>query len=152
MPSAEKPAAERLAADMPVAGEEAAAAVRVVNPSGLKRQSYYNHAVIRSGTPVFLTGQVSWDENGAVVGAGDIDRQVDQVYRNIGLLLAEMGAGPGNVVKIVTYATDRAFLPPLHRGRSAFFRGHALPASTFILVAGLADPELLVEIDVTAVL
>lgn len=135
-----------------ISAGQSAAPVRVVNPAGLKQQSYYNHAVIRDGTPVFLTGQVSWDNNGNVVGAGDIARQVDQTYRNLGLLLADMGAGPQNVVKLTTYATDRAFIAELHRGRTAFFDGHPLPASTFILVAGLADPDLLIEIEAIAVI
>lgn len=133
-------------------GENTPSAVRVINPAGLRQQSYYNHAVIRTGTPVFLTGQVAWDEDGNVVGAGDIARQVAQTYCNLGLLLAGMGAGPGNVVKLTTYATDRAFIPALHLGRTAFFAGHALPASTFILVAGLADPDLMIEIEAIAVI
>jgi 2-iminobutanoate/2-iminopropanoate deaminase len=120
----------------------------VINPAGLKQQPYYNHAKIRPGTPVFATGQVSWDENGAVVGAGDIDAQVAQTYKNIGLLLAGLGAKPDDIVKTVTYVTDPAFAPAIHRGRQAFFDGAELPASTFIQVAGLADPRLLLEIDV----
>lgn len=120
----------------------------VVNPKGLKQQSYYNHAKIRPGTPVFATGQVSWDENGAVVGEGDIDAQVAQTYTNIGHLLGGLGATPDDIVKTVTYVTDPGFAPAIHRGRLKFFEGVELPASTFIHVAGLADPKLLLEIDV----
>ena len=119
----------------------------VINPTGLKQQSYYNHAKLRRGTPVFPTGQVSWDENGAVVGAGDIDAQVAQTYKNIGLMLAGLGATPDDIVKTVTYVTDPGFAPAIHRGRLKFFEGVELPASTFIHVAGLADADLLLEID-----
>ncbi|HEY0123795.1 MAG TPA: RidA family protein [Rhizobium sp.] len=119
-----------------------------VNPPGLKQQVYYNHAKIRPGTPVFATGQVSWDENGEVVGVGNIDAQVAQTYKNIGLLLAGLGATPEDIVKTVTYVTDPGFAAAIHRGRQAFFQGCELPASTFIHVAGLADPRLLLEIDV----
>jgi len=122
------------------------------NPDGLKRQEYYNHAVIRRGTPVFLTGQVAWDETGAVVGAGDITVQVAKAWENIGHALAGLGVGPEAVVRITTYATSRDFIPALHAARTRFFAGHDLPASTFILVAGLADPELMVEIEPVLVL
>ncbi|MBD1599692.1 RidA family protein [Pseudomonas typographi] len=122
------------------------------NPAGLKRQSYYNHAIVRAGQPVFLTGQVAWDVEGQVVGKGDIDAQALKIWENIGLALADLGVGPQAVVKLTTYALSREAIPALHRARAAFFAGHPLPASTFIVVAGLADPELLAEIDVTLIL
>jgi 2-iminobutanoate/2-iminopropanoate deaminase len=123
----------------------------VINPKGLKLQSYYNHVKIRPGTPVHATGQVSWDEEGEVVGAGDIDAQVARTYANIGLLLKGLNATPDDIVKTVTYVTDPGFAPAIHKGRLKFFEGVELPASTFIHVAGLADPRLLLEIDVVVV-
>lgn len=125
---------------------------RLVNPAALKRQGYYNHAVVTGGTPVFLTGQVAWDRDGQVVGTGDIAAQVAQVWRNIDALLQELGAPRTAIVKLVTYATSRDFLPALHAGRADFFGEGPYPASTFVMVAGLADPDLLVEIDVTVML
>lgn len=119
-----------------------------INPPGLKQQPYYNHAKLRPGIPVHATGQVAWDEQGEVVGIGDINAQVAQTYKNIGLLLDGLGAVPDDIVKTVTYVTDPAFAAAIHRGRQAFFEGAELPASTFIHVAGLADPRLLLEIDV----
>ena len=126
--------------------------VTVVNPPGLKQQPYYNHAKIRRGTPVHATGQVAWDAAGEVVGVGDIDAQVAQTYKNIGLLLAGLGATPDDIVKTVTYVTDPGFAAAIHRGRQAFFAAAELPASTFIQVAGLADPRLLLEIDVVVMI
>lgn len=123
-----------------------------INPKGLKQQSFYNHAIARTGTPVFLTGQVSWDENGEVVGTGDIEAQVAQVYRNIGLALDGLGATPADIVKTTTYVTERGLAPSIHKGRLAFFGDNPLPASTYIQVAGLADPELLLEIEVVVML
>ena len=125
---------------------------RLVNPPSLKAQTYYNHALVRPGTPVFLTGQVAFDAQGAIVGVGEIAVQIAQVWRNIDAILTELGAGRDSIVKLVTYATDRAFLPSLHAERARFFGDGPFPASTFLVVAGLADPDLLVEIDVTLVL
>jgi len=124
----------------------------VINPAGLKQQTYYNHAIVKTGTPVFLTGQVAWDENGDVVGKGDIDAQVAQVYKNIGLALKGLGATPADIVKSLTYVTQSGFAPSIHKGRMAFFGDSALPASTYIQVAGLADPDLLLEIEVIVML
>ncbi len=111
---------------------------RVINPPTIKRQSFYNHAIVKAGTPVFVTGQVAWDKHGAIVGKGDIDAQIGQIWRNIDAVLSELGAG-------------RDLLPAIHAGRDAYFGEARRPASTFIVVAGLADPDLLVEIDVTVV-
>jgi enamine deaminase RidA (YjgF/YER057c/UK114 family) len=122
------------------------------NPKGLKQQTYYNHAVVRTGQPVFLTGQVAWDADGNVVGKGDIDTQAKKIWENIGLALAAFGVGPQAVVKLNTYALSRETIPALHRARLTFFEGYDLPASTFVVVAGLADPDLLAEIDVTLIL
>lgn len=123
-----------------------------INPAGLKRQTYYNHAVVRVGQPVYLTGQVAWDVDGNVLGKGDIDAQAMHIWNNIGLALTEFGVGPEAIVKLTTYALSRETIPALHRARTAFFAGHDLPASTFVVVAGLADPDLLAEIDVTLIL
>lgn len=122
------------------------------NPAGLKRQTYYSHAIVRVGQPVFLTGQVAWNVDGNVVGRGDIDAQASKIWENIGVALADLGVGPEAVVKLNTYALSRETIPALHRARAAFFAGHDLPASTFVVVAGLADPDLLAEIDVTLIL
>jgi enamine deaminase RidA (YjgF/YER057c/UK114 family) len=124
---------------------------RIINPPSLKQQSFYNHAVVKSGTPVFVTGQVAWDKDGAIVGKGDIDAQIAQIWRNIDAVLSELGTGREDIVKLVTYATSRDLLPAIHAGRDAYFGEARRPASTFIVVAGLADPDLLVEIDVTVV-
>ena len=122
------------------------------NPAGLKQQTYYNHGVMRYGQPLFLTGQVAWDAEGNVVGKGDIDVQADKIWENIGLVITGLGVGPEAIVKLTTYALSRDAIPALHRARSAFFAGRDLPASTFVVVAGLADADLLAEIDMTVIL
>lgn len=122
------------------------------NPPGLKQQHYYNHAIVRAGHPVFLTGQVAWDADGRVVGEGNIQAQAMKIWENIGLALAGLGVGPDAVVKLTTYALSREAIPALHQARALFFEGHDLPASTFVMVAGLAEPALLAEIDVVVML
>jgi enamine deaminase RidA (YjgF/YER057c/UK114 family) len=111
----------------------------------------YSHAVVRQGTPVFLTGQVAWDADGSVVGVGDPGTQAEKAWENIDLVLAEIGATREDIVKLTTYATDLAHLPAIGAVRAEKFAEGRYPASTFLLVAGLADPDLLVEIEVVVV-
>lgn len=125
---------------------------RYVNPAGMRPVPTYSHAVVRRGTPVFLTGQVAWDADGKVVGVGDAAAQAAKAWENVHLVLADLGASVDDVVKLTTYATDLADLPAIGAERARQFPSGRYPASTFLVVAGLADPDLLVEIEVTVVL
>lgn len=122
---------------------------RYVNPPGLKQQTYYTHGIVRKGQPVFLTGQVAWNDQGELVGAGDIAAQMAQIWANIEIAVGALGATLDDIVKLVTYATSREWLPAIHAERSRHFQEGRFPASTFVLVAGLVDPGMSVEIDVT---
>jgi len=123
-----------------------------VNPAGMRPVPTYSHAVVRQGTPVFLTGQVAWDAEGSVVGVGDAGKQARKAWENIDLVLAELGATHDDIVKLTTFATSLDDLPAIGAVRAEQFPQGRYPASTFLVVAGLADPDLLVEIEVTVVL
>jgi enamine deaminase RidA (YjgF/YER057c/UK114 family) len=124
----------------------------IVNPEGVRRTTGYSHAKLRVGVPVFLTGQVAWDLEGKVVGRGDIVVQAEQVWANIHAVLAEIGAGADDIVKITTYATDARFMGAIGAAKLRQFDPQSLPASTFLVVAALADPDLLVEIEAVLML
>lgn len=124
----------------------------VINPEGLKARSYYNHIKIRPGTPVFPTGQVAWDQDGQVVGVGDMRKQVEQVYANIDRVLEGLGVSRDTIVRTTTYVTDLALVPEIHPVRERFFAGLELPASTLFQVSALAEPELMLEIDLIIML
>ena len=111
--------------------------------------------VVAAGTRTIHTaGQVSIDEHGTLVGAGDLAAQTAQAMRNVGLALAAAGASYADIVKITTYVVD---YKPEHRAvigkaRAPFFANGTPPASTLVGVAALALPEWLVEIEAVAVL
>jgi enamine deaminase RidA (YjgF/YER057c/UK114 family) len=123
-------------------------------PAGLFHNPAFSQVVVATGTrTVYIAGQVSIDERGAHVGAGDLAAQTAQAMRNVGLALAAAGAGYADVVKITTYVVD---YKPEHRAvigaaRSPFFAGGAPPASTLLGVSALALPEWLIEIEAVAV-
>lgn len=118
-----------------------------VNPDRVRGVSAYNHAVIRPGRLVHLTGQVAWDEAGEIVGRGDIVAQAQQTWINIHRILEELGATAEDIVKLTTYATDRGSMPAIAAERAKHFARGAFPASTFLVVSGLADADLMLEIE-----
>jgi 2-iminobutanoate/2-iminopropanoate deaminase len=124
----------------------------IVNPGTVRQVSGYSHAKIRGGVPVFLTGQVAWDLDGNVVGTGDIAVQVELAWSNIRAILDDLGATTDDIVKITTYATDPRFMGAIGEAKARQFAPGAFPASTFLVVAALADPDLLVEIEATVMI
>ena len=131
--------------------------VRHINPD-----STYNSLQTRGYTQVvsvdgaqrliFVSGQLPLDANGAVVGAGDIERQAQVVFDNIEKSLRSAGAEPHHIVKLTTYVTDIVKHPPLVRKvRAAVFGARTPPASTMVEVPRFALPNILIEIDALAV-
>ena len=112
--------------------------------------SHYTDAV-RAGNLLFISGCVSLDADGKVVGEGDVVAQARQVLANIGLCLTAAGATFADVVKVTTFLTDiddRARINPV---RQEFF-GEARPASTLVEVSALVLPEFLIEVEAVDVL
>jgi enamine deaminase RidA (YjgF/YER057c/UK114 family) len=125
-----------------------------LRPQGLFHNPAFSQAVVASGTrTIYISGQVSIDDAGALVGVGDLAAQTAQAMRNVGLALAAAGATFADVVKITTYVVNYA---PEHRAviakvRAPFFASGNPPASTLLGVSALALPEWLIEIEAVAV-
>ena len=108
--------------------------------------------VVAKGTMVFVRGQVGQELNTSKsVGIGDAAAQADQAMRNIKTLLAEAGAKPEHICKIVIYITDPRYREDVYRTVGSHLKG-VFPVSTGLVVSGLARPEWVVEVDVTAVI
>jgi enamine deaminase RidA (YjgF/YER057c/UK114 family) len=109
-------------------------------------------AVVARGRTVFVRGQVGQDLDTAVnVGVGDPVAQTEQAMANIRQLLEEAGASLAHICKVTIYLTDPRFREPVYRTIGRWLQG-VFPVSTGIVVAGLARPEWLVEVDVIAVI
>jgi enamine deaminase RidA (YjgF/YER057c/UK114 family) len=109
-------------------------------------------AVVARGRTVFVRGQVGQNLDTAVnVGVGDAAAQAEQAMENIETLLSEAGARLAHICKVTIYLTDPRFREAVYRVIGRRLRG-VYPVSTGIVVAGLARPEWLVEIDVIAVI
>jgi enamine deaminase RidA (YjgF/YER057c/UK114 family) len=112
----------------------------------------------RVGSLVFVGGQISADEHGRTIGVGDIELQTRNVFENIRRVLREAGAEMRDIVKINTfYVFDGAgdeltrFWERMTRVRMEFFEEPG-PCGTGVRVAGLAYPDLLIEVEAIAVL
>jgi enamine deaminase RidA (YjgF/YER057c/UK114 family) len=102
---------------------------------------------------IHCAGQTSVDENGEPLHAGDIGAQVEQALDNLETVLQASGATLADVVRLNYYTTDvDRFLAEGGPVLGARFRETGCrPASTLLGVTRLARPELLVEIEATAV-
>jgi enamine deaminase RidA (YjgF/YER057c/UK114 family) len=104
------------------------------------------------GTIVWISGQVSQDKDGKVVHKGDFDGQARQALANLKAMVEAAGGTVQDIVKVNTYLTDLRYREDLARIRADFFPDGKLPVSTLVGVSGLADPDMLVEIEAVAVL
>jgi len=123
-------------------------------PAGLAINPAYSHvAVASSGRTIYIAGQVAIDEKGAIVGAGDLGAQTEQVMRNLGKCLEAAGASFEHVVKITTFVVNYTpeMRPIIGKARSSFFANRPPPASTLVGVSALAVPGWLIEIEAIAV-
>ena len=123
------------------------------NPPNLKnvRSNIYHH-FIRVDNPtslIFLSGQLSRDADGKLVGPGDMAEQTRQAIRNMQTVLEAAGGSLANIVSIVVYTTDIRQFKEIVAARMEFFTDH-LPTSTIVEVNHLADPGLLIEFQATA--
>jgi enamine deaminase RidA (YjgF/YER057c/UK114 family) len=126
-----------------------------INPGVLARPSGFSHAVVsRGGRVVWLAGQTALDGGGALVGAGDIVAQFDQVLANLVAALREAGGRPEHLVQITIYIVDVPGYRARARELGEVWRRHCgteYPAAAGIGVARLWDADALVEVAGVAV-
>lgn len=107
-----------------------------------------------SGKTATNDGAETSEDRDQIVGVGDIGEQTRQVCRNLQRVLGQAGAGMDDIVRVRVYVvgplTEEAFAQ-VHDARSEFFSREHYPASTLVVVAGLARRDALIEIDADAV-
>ncbi|MEH3147336.1 MAG: RidA family protein [Methylobacterium frigidaeris] len=124
----------------------------MLQPAGWRKPRGYSNGVKARGALVLTGGLVGWDEN--EVFAEGFVAQVERTLRNILAVVAEAGGGPEHVARLTwyvrsidTYRAALADLAPVYRR----VMGRHYPAMALVQVAGLVEPEALVEIEATAV-
>ncbi|MGY5134206.1 RidA family protein [Streptomyces nigrescens] len=122
-----------------------------IRPAGAPPVNGYSHAVAFTGTTVAVSGQVPVDGDGRLVGEGDAEAQVRQVYANLATALEAASCTLDDVVKLTVYLTDLADLPAFRRVRDEHQDARRPPACSLVQVAGLVQPGFRIEIEALAV-
>ncbi len=122
---------------------------RVIHPEDMYVPAGYARAV-QAGNTIYISGHIARNDQGEVVGIGDVERQAVQVFENIGRVLRAGGATFDDVVKINIYAMSADYRLTILAVRDRYLERQTF-ASTYIVPQALASPELLVEIEAIAV-
>ncbi|MAO99582.1 MAG: hypothetical protein CL982_01970 [Euryarchaeota archaeon] len=109
----------------------------------------YSRAV-RIGNIIEVAGTTAVDTEGQVVGAGDISKQTDYIFNKIRNALNDAGSKMSDVIRTRMYLTDINDWETVARVHGDIF-SDIKPVSTLVEVSGLIDEELLIEIEVSAV-
>ena len=109
----------------------------------------YTH-VVKVGNTAYIAGQVSVARDGSVVGKGDPEAQVRQIWHNLEAAVKSIGGTLNDIVKTTTYVTNISYSAAVRKVREERFPTTA-PTSTLLVVAGLANPDFMVEIEAIAV-
>lgn len=110
----------------------------------------YRQAVL-VGDTLYIAGQAAIAPDGTVIGKGDVEAQAVAVMENLMACLAAAGATADDLVKVTTYYLDRCHRATIAEVRRRYL-GHAEFVHTGLIIDGLADPDLLLEIEAIAVL
>jgi len=106
---------------------------------------------VRAGNHVFLRGQTAFDLDGNVTGIGDAAAQTENAMACVKTLLEESGSKLEHICKVTIYITDRAYREEVYEVIGRWLKGIHV-CSTGLIVQGLARPEMVMEIDVEAVI
>jgi enamine deaminase RidA (YjgF/YER057c/UK114 family) len=125
-----------------------------LNPPGLAPTNGWTHVVTSAGgRTIHVSGQVSVDERGQVVGKDDLKTQTEQTFANLEVALKAAGAGFRDVVKMNLYVVGLKpdLVPLIREVRARYVSRENPPASTLVGVSALVGADWLIEIDVVAV-
>jgi enamine deaminase RidA (YjgF/YER057c/UK114 family) len=122
------------------------------NPTDLSAPptGVYSHLVAASGKQLFIAGQLPRDKAGNLVGPNDIAAQYRQAWANVLTALRAAGLGSEHLVKTTMFVVGESNLSGIRNVRQEFLLPDP-PATTMVVVAGLAQPGALIEIEAIAV-
>ena len=119
-------------------------------PAPMRGGAFSSGVEVPSGRTIYVSGQVSMDAEGNVVGEGDITAQTETVLEHVKTVVEEAGGGMEDIVKVTVFITDMGLYDEIHEVRRRYFE-EPFPASSMVEVSALVDPRLLIEIEAVAV-
>jgi enamine deaminase RidA (YjgF/YER057c/UK114 family) len=129
--------------------------INYINPPSLCPTFGWTHvATVSGGKTIYISGQVSVNERGEVVGKGDMRLQTEQTFRNVERALAAAGATFRDVVKTNLYVVGLKpeHVPIIREVRARFIAADHPPVSTLVGISALVGPEWMIEIEAVAVI
>lgn len=101
---------------------------------------------VRVGNLIFLSGTTATDDQGQIVGPGDIVAQTRRIFEKFSLVLQSVGADLSNIVETTDYVLSLEDYQKTAGLRRELFRGPPWPAATGVVVSGLVRKDALIEI------
>ena len=131
--------------------------IETVRPAGWKDPKGYENGVLVDGAArlLFVAGQIAWNADQELVGAGDFVAQFRQALENVVSVVRQAGGAPEHVVDLTIYVTDKDVYAAAARAVGAAYRevmGRHFPAMALVQVAGLLEDGAMVEIQARAAL
>lgn len=120
-------------------------------PAPMRGGAFPSGVEVPAGRTVHVSGQVSMDTAGNVVGEGDITLQTETVLENIKTVVEAAGGTLSDIVKVTVFILDMDHYDEIHAVRRRYFE-KPYPASSMVQVSALIDPRLLIEIEAVAVI
>ena len=119
-------------------------------PAPMRGGAFSSGVEAPAGRTIYVSGQVSMDAAGNIVGEGDIGLQTETVLEHVKTVVEEAGGDMQDVVKVTVFITDMGLYDEIHEVRRRYFQ-EPYPASSMVEVSALIDPRLLIEIKAVAV-
>ena len=120
-------------------------------PAPMRGGTYSSGVEAPEGKTIYISGHVSLDAEGNVVGEGDIRLQTETVLEHVKTVVEEVGGSMEDIVKVTVFITDMGLYDEIHAVRRRYFE-EPYPASSMVEVSALIDPRLLIEIEAVAVI
>lgn len=124
-------------------------AKEVIVPEDVVKARGFSQA-IKVGKTIFISGQTATDEQGNLIGIGDIIAQTDRTYENLGRILRAAGASISDIVMLNIFCRDLDGFTKTGEARKKHFGKH-FPASTAVQIDRLLSPDALIEVEAVAV-
>lgn len=127
--------------------------VKRINPVSLATPNGFIHVAVAPPVPmVVISGQVSYDSHGNIVGVGDLEAQTRQVLVNLRTALQSIGLDFRHLVKLTFFVKglNESAVAKIRKARQDFLVPEQLPTSTMVGVAALAKEDLLLEVEAWA--
>lgn len=121
-----------------------------LSPDNLSKSRGYSQ-VVKVDNTVYIAGQVSVAADGSIVGKGDPEAQVRQVWQNLEAAVQATGGTLQNIVKTTTYVTSIDYAAAVRKVRNELYQASNPPTSTLLVISALAHPDFMVEIEAIAV-